>query len=344
MNFVMNESLQKFRSQFLEGTLALLWRQWSALGISGYTDPQLPRILDPEALLCATCIFGRYEPRLFDEAADWLRENGALIHLSRLKTLARMPDLECSTILAALTGPLQKKAGTQKWKALNLPSSDQENLQSFFINKNDFSAFPQVGPRDAFFASQGWFRGPLNFSHKSSAAMGNGGSNFLIRLRALFGVNARCEILAFLLDRGYSHPHEVARQTHYFVKTVQDAMVQMRLSGLVTVRSEAGKKIYGLDKSAWSPLLFPNQPSPIFLNWPVIYAQLAGLWKVLGSLQAHESNLLLVAAKLKEWARTARPLLDSAGLSGVLRSEELYPGESYLPVFMEDVIKLTVSL
>lgn len=336
----MNESLQNFRAQFLEGVLALLWRQWSAYGISGYGKAEDQRIIDPEALLCATCLFGRFEPRLFDEAADWLSENGGLINLSRLKTLSRMKELVCTPILAALAGPLQGKAGMQKWKAFILPPSQSGTIQSFFLSKDDSSPFPQIGPKDENFALQGWFRGPLRFSHKSQAPMGNGGSNLMIRLRALMGVNARCEILAYLLDRGSGHPHEVARQTHYFVKTVQDALVQMRLSGLVTVRSDSGKKIYGLDPNAWSPLLFPDQGRPHFLNWPIIYSSLAALWGLLQFLQSSGSNPLFASAKIKEWSRTARPMLEMAGLSGALRSEEAYPGESYLPVFMEDAIKL----
>jgi len=232
---------------------------------------------------------------------------------------------------------LQNFAGTQKWVSFTRQGVGTPSLSPFFLDKRDFRPHTAFGETDKHFASQGWIRGPLIFSRKSQSATGNGGTNLLIRLRALFGVTARCEILAYLLERPGSHPHEVARRTHYFAKTVQDALVQMKRSGLVTVRGEAGRKIYALDPLAWKPLLRPDGEFPRYLDWPVIFSCLASLWKILNQLGEKDSGLLYTAAHLKQWARKSRPLLDGAGMTGTLRSEENYPGESYLPVFLEDV-------
>lgn len=333
----MSESLIGFKSRFLEKTIAFIWRQWSALGVSGHADNFDEWIIDPEALICITCLFGRYEPRLFDEAMDWLRENGGIINLSRLKRISDMEGLECSSILASVAMHLQKMAGKQKWKSLVSNPTDSKNPQPFFLRLEGRSHLPLFGKMDEFFQSHGWSRGAFQFSKKSQPAMGDGKTNMLIRLRTLMGVNARCEILAFLLDRGSSHPHEVARQTHYFTKTIQDAMVQMRLSRLVNSRTESGKKVYSTNILSWKPLLFPDNAFPRYLNWPVIFSSLAMLWREIEKFEGTGDDNLMVSAKLKGWARDAGPNLEMSGLTGVLRPESNYPGAAYLPVFLEDM-------
>jgi hypothetical protein len=50
---------------------------------------ETPWMIDPEALLLATCTFGRYEPRLFDEVLDWMRTNGWVMNTQRLGTVLR---------------------------------------------------------------------------------------------------------------------------------------------------------------------------------------------------------------------------------------------------------------
>jgi len=60
----MNLLLREFRESFLDKLLDLLWRQWTALGVSGHAEGDTPWVIDPEALLLATCTFGRFEPRL----------------------------------------------------------------------------------------------------------------------------------------------------------------------------------------------------------------------------------------------------------------------------------------
>ena len=68
----MKTSLREFKEKFLNLVLELLWRQWTVLGVSGHAAGEAPWMIVPEALLLASCTFGRWEPRLFDEALDWL--------------------------------------------------------------------------------------------------------------------------------------------------------------------------------------------------------------------------------------------------------------------------------
>ena len=337
----MQNQLIAFRSDFREALLDFLWRQWSSLGIAGEGAAAENRIIDPEALICVTCTLGRHEPRLFDEAADWLRENGSLIHLSRLKAIYSLPELECKRTLGSLALHLEKYAGTQKWKALILDPVHDESANPFFMSAGMITGNMKLDPH---FKAQGLARGEFRFSGKSGRAQGNGGSNLLIRLRSLFGVNARADILAYLLSKEEGHPHAIARQTHYFVKTIQDALVQMRDSGLIHARNETGKKIYGLDRAAWKPLLFPDSDPPHFMDWPTIFAQYLALDGILAELGMRDASDVFIAARLKTWARDAIPRLASAGFPQLMHDEAGFPGEAYLPVFFEAMGKAITLL
>ncbi|MDD3927980.1 MAG: hypothetical protein PHT33_15155 [bacterium] len=50
---------------------SIILRKWSQLGVAGAIQAKDNWIIDPEALLLFTMDAGRYDPRLFDEVADW---------------------------------------------------------------------------------------------------------------------------------------------------------------------------------------------------------------------------------------------------------------------------------
>jgi len=86
----MEMSAESFHSRLLERVLDILWSQWSALGTYTNVPPYRAAVIDPEALICSTMWFGRYSPRLFDKAMDWLSVNDALVSLDRLKSIAEL--------------------------------------------------------------------------------------------------------------------------------------------------------------------------------------------------------------------------------------------------------------
>ena len=58
----------------------------------------------------------------------------------------------------------------------------------------------------------------------------------ILRLRALLGVNARCELLAFLILNDKGSPRAVARDCYYFPATVSKALAEMSGSGYIHSR------------------------------------------------------------------------------------------------------------
>lgn len=177
------------RERFHELVLGFLWRQWSALGVAGHSRPSDQWIIDPEALLLATTSFGR-EPRLFDEVLDWLNINGQFINLQRLQNLGqRFGDL---SVLRAMAAHLARRSVHSKWKTLlrEEPATAKPELL--------FPAAPIFASPDQLFAQRGWLRGPVNLRQLSQPTDPHQPTNLLVKLRALFGMQARAEVMAYL--------------------------------------------------------------------------------------------------------------------------------------------------
>ena len=81
-----NEFSKEIRARILH----FLWRQWAQLGLASAQVEQRDNwIVDPEALILATCEFGRYDARLFDEMLDWLLINANFVNIPRAKSLKK---------------------------------------------------------------------------------------------------------------------------------------------------------------------------------------------------------------------------------------------------------------
>lgn len=68
----MHTFLNTFKWDVLHQILGILWRQWSAIGVPGYSDTEETVVVDPEALLLLTLTVARHDNRLFDQVLDWL--------------------------------------------------------------------------------------------------------------------------------------------------------------------------------------------------------------------------------------------------------------------------------
>jgi hypothetical protein len=73
----------------------------------------------------ATTSLGRQDPRLFDEAFDWLASFGSLNNLQRLANLHRIHPLSDSRVLIAIADWLVKKAYQPRWKAIEKESRSE---------------------------------------------------------------------------------------------------------------------------------------------------------------------------------------------------------------------------
>ena len=294
------------REQFQEHVLGFLWRQWSALGVAGQSQPVDRWMLDPEALLLATTSLGR-DPRLFDEVLDWLNTNGQFINLQRLQNLGqRFGDL---TVLRAMAAHLARRSVHAKWKTLLREKPTVAEAQPLF------PGVPVIGLPDELFARHGWLRGPLTLRQLSQSADPHRPTNFLIKLRALFGMQARAEVMAYLLAEESGHPSEMAVRLAYFPRTLQTTLNDLARSGHLQCRREGQEKRFWLRRDDWRFLLTWAAASgesapefPRWVDWAPLFVALESVARFLNRPDLEHAPPAVQAIELRACLDTLDPV------------------------------------
>ncbi len=335
----MNPSLRTFKGEFQNLLLNFLWRQWSALGVAGQAGGEDTWIIDPEALLLLTCTLGRHEPRLFDEVLDWLQENGRFINVMRLKRILRTEKFAGERTLAAAAGVLAKGTEAMKWKLLAASVDPSEAVEPFFFAP-DGGPQPVLGESEPYFARCGFRRGPLRLRGHSQPFRATQPTNLALQLRALFGINVRCEIVLYLLTHEAAHPSQIAREAFYFERAVQGTLVDMLQSGVVGLRAHGREKHYWLKPEHWAALLNRPPVFPRWVTWPPLFAALERIWLKVNDPRLEALDPLLQSSELRQLMAEVRPAIERARFDKNLSDAREYLGEKYLPVFLADVIKL----
>jgi hypothetical protein len=335
----MNQPLKTFKQEYQNLLLNFLWRQWSAMGVAGQAGGEDAWIIDPEALLLLTCTLGRHEPRLFDEVLDWLRENGRFINVMRLKRILQTEKFAGERVLTAVAGVLAKGTEAAKWKML-ASSVDPLAAAEIFFFTADGKPQPALGEPEPHFAKCGFRRGPLRLRGYSQKFHPFQSTNLALQLRALLGINVRCECVLYLLTHEAAHPSEIARETYCFERAVQGTLVDMSWSGVVGLRSRGREKHYWLKPEHWAALLNRPQVFPHWVTWPPLFSALERIWLKVNDPRLETLDPLLQSSELRQLMSEVRPSIEKARFDKKLSDDREYLGEKYLPMFLADVIKL----
>ena len=325
--------------------MGFLWRQWSALGVAGHARRYEDWVIDPEALILLTSTLGRHDPRLFDEVLDWLSKNGSLINLQRLKNLHTNYHLGHPGILAAMAAATGERSVNLKWKNL---SKEVGQLGSGSTRRNQgtvptpssvpeplFAGVPVVGSPDALFLSFGWARDQVQLRGLSTAPNPHLPTNLLFKLRALWGLQARAEIIACLLCTDATQPAQIAELTGYFPRTVQLALNEMARSGHVLAARSNREKHFQLRKDEW--LFLAEPPERGFPRW-VNFAPLFALLDKIGQiLSKDEMAASVLPIELRGVVQEVYPALLQSRLGSQLRTTPELAGRVLVDTLMSDL-------
>jgi hypothetical protein len=332
----MDTSFLEFRAYILDRLLDLLWRQWSALGVPGQTTIEERRVVDPESLLLFSLTVGRYDARLFDEILDWLVVNGAFMNVQRLRNLMKRFDFQSQAQLSAVSELLMKKSNDPlKWKRLAAPCSPRNPEPLFFLKSG--KTIPMPDEKAPEFSAYGLLRGPIKLRGHAQPFPTKGMPSLLLRLRALLGVNARCELLCLLAATEEINPSDVARQTGYSPRTVQNTLADMARSGVVQVRSGNRDKWYALNSGVLDLLLKPEGSPTPWVNWAPLFRALEILWIGINDPKRQNLDPLTLASELRRLAKEMRPLLADAGWGRQLEDDSSFRGIEYSSIFIRDI-------
>jgi hypothetical protein len=265
------------------------------------------------------------------------------MNIQRLKSLERKFDFQCKAQLSSVSEILGKKSSyALKWK--KLASSHSLEIPEPLFYMKDGKPLPLTCDYAPEFKKHGLLRGPLKLRGYSQPFPANGIASLLLRLRALLGVNARCELLCVLGSADEIHPSDIARQTGYFARTTQNALVEMARSGVVVMRSSSREKKYWLQPGLLDNVLRPDGIHTAWINWSPLFRALEVLWLGLVDPKRQDLDPLMLASEFRRMAIEMRPLLGEAGWGMQLRDEKIYRGEEYGTVFIQDISDLLERL
>lgn len=339
----MTTSLHNFRQQLAEAALGLLWRQWTLLGVPGHEDNEGTgaRIVDPESLLLLTSELGRFDARLLDEVVNWLRQHGRFINIQRLKSLQQQHAFGNTRVLAAMAATLLENSRLAKWRAVELLAGAGAGEEPLFRNAEDGLPLPVFGRPDPFFRRFGYLRGVQEVRRDASTPKVERPDLLLIKLRALFGVNARAEILAALLTTHSHHASGLARRTGYLPRSVQDVLNEMAFSGHVVGERPKGsrEKHFFLRPGDWNFLItWPEPVFPQWVDWPVIFSLLQEV--LLALYETKPVSPLAAALRLREIFDRHYAALSEAGLAGHFAGSVRQSGLGFLEAFLGELASL----
>jgi hypothetical protein len=199
---------------FAEQSLALASGAWTELGVSGWTATHGDWAIDPEPLILFTAWLGDADPRLRDEATDWCVRNWRHISRSRLKNLLREQPDSVQDAFGEFAATVGVHAGVS-WPGATEPRR-----------------YTVTG------------RSTLPSLDRPSLAW--------IRLRAMFGIGARAEILrCFLSAAGASTSvASLAVATGYSKRNVADECDTLERAGVLSVRTRGNRFSYSLARRA----------------------------------------------------------------------------------------------
>lgn len=220
--------------QIEEAALDLAWSLWAELGVSGWQRRHTSHAIDPEPLILFTASLGSADPRLRDESTDWCVTYGRYVSTARLKNL-----------LAGASPAVQENFGQT----------------AATVNAHSRSRWPAATKER-----------PFEPTGRSAVVDFRRPSLIALRLRALFGVGARAEIVrAFVAD-----PHAVltaadlAGDAGYTKRNVAEGLEALRMAGLMGVERVRNQLAYHLQDAEWPTSLPGGMPS-LFPRWRSIF-------------------------------------------------------------------------
>jgi hypothetical protein len=339
----MKTLLTDFRSEFRDRALDLLWRQWTTFGISGHGAQWAGSPIDPEALLLLTCTIGRYDARLFDGMVEWMGLNGQLINVQRLKRIIATEQYVGGQVLRAVAATVSDSVSAAKWATTAMSKNDTCQPRPLFFLK-DGTPMPIVRQLDPSFEEHGLQRDPYEARGVAQVFQPDLVSNLILRLRALFGVNARCEIIAHLLLNEQVSPSALARDAYYLPLTISKAMTEMRGSGFLVSRINGRRRDHRLVPGTWRVLLLGEErPNPIV--WPRLFRAIEILWEFLGDSNLTDKEPLAQASALRRvLIKSVVDKAETSGLDFAFGDLAAHPGETLIPFAVERITTLLTMM
>jgi predicted transcriptional regulator len=259
-----------------EHVLELVWSLWAELGVSSWTRRHELWAVDPEPLILFTAYLSETDRRLRDEAIDWCIRYGEYVSATRLRNLLKDQPAEAKSAFEDFAAVVNAHS------AQNWPSTAEA---------------PRYQP-----------------SRRSSLSSFEAPALIVLRLRALFGVAARADILRVIASepaRAFT-ASELVPEVNYTKRNIDNTLETLKLAGLLEVRAVRNQHQYRLT-DARRLLGFIGQRPQHFPRWTPMFGFLTAILSAAPRIQE-----LGPAVQMVEASRLFRQIAPFVEESGVI--------------------------
>lgn len=214
--------------------LDVVWGAWTELGVSGWARTHRDWAIDPEPLIIVTPLIAARDARLRDEALDWCVTNWRHISRVRLRNLLRAQPDDVVKAYASFAATVNAHGG----------ASWPEESQAWAYTPTARSMPPQLSRN----------------------------SLIWLRMRAMFGVSARTEILRYFLSRERARASVItlATASGYTKRNIAEESATLERAGVLGVRSVSNRLHYFLDRDA-QLRAFVGEPPSVLPDWTALF-------------------------------------------------------------------------
>ncbi|MCB1149678.1 MAG: hypothetical protein KDK48_05880, partial [Chlamydiia bacterium] len=214
-----------FHKEFTQTLSGLCWSLWNELGVAGVDHYHSNCLVQVEELILFTAILSQHDPRLRDEAIDWCSRYHDYISISRLRALLAKLDEDSQQLFA------QFAAAVNAVSSANFPkAADSVSLK-------------------------------VKLSGKSLLPPLDSPSLLSFRLRSLFGIGARADILTYLMiqEKTQVTAGDLV-ELGYSKRSLLTALDTLAACDLLTAIPIRNSKTYQLKKSKQLQVLVGKLP------------------------------------------------------------------------------------
>ena len=260
--------LREFKERFFDNLIEIHWRQWTTLGVASHVKPEKTWVVDLEPLIISTLTIGLHDKRLLSSSIEWLTMNGKRINLSRLKRIVnafseRPPELKAPLLYPEILELFVDTYNKSARYKIKYPKTDSYNAEDNVMN--DYKTFfNNFKVRNVTTAPK------LQFS-----------SLIQLLLRNIFGVDARTEILIYLLAHEGGNSNSIAKEIYYNQKNIYTILEKWSHAQMVTKMSDQKIPRYSLNRKKELLHAIGLKEMPDYLNWTRTFLLLDRLAKAI---------------------------------------------------------------
>jgi hypothetical protein len=324
----MEISLKEFKEKFHNALLDLHWKHWTTLGVASHVTPEKMWIIDLEPLIVSTLAIGLQDKRLLSSSIEWLIKNGEWINLSRLKRIV--------------------KTFSERLPGLEEPAFSPEILELFVSTYNRNARYKiQFGEMDSYKEEESIINEYKNFFNNFKVRNVTTGpklqfsSLIQLLLRNILGVDARTEILIYLLTNESGNSNSIAKEIFYNQKNVYTILEKWSHAQMVTKISKQKIPQYSLDRKEELLYAFGLKEIPNYFNWARTFLLLDRLAKGL-SIPPRSDDEYLLSSVFRDFFGETKLIGKPLGIN--IPEPVHYPGKQYFSPFASGILRILRKL